>query len=41
MLTAAIQAAEPWTIRSVLAGVGLLALVGVGLWRLFRNREGL
>ena len=41
MLTAAIQAAEPWTIRSALAGVGLLALVGVGLWRLFRNRERL
>ena len=39
MYTAAIQAAEPWTVRSVLAGIGLLALAGIGLWRLFKERE--
>ena len=36
MLVAAVRAAESWTVRSELAGLGLLILLVIGLWRLLR-----
>lgn len=36
MFTEAIRAAEPWTVRSELAGLVMLVLVLLGLWRLWR-----
>ena len=35
----AIRTAEPWTMSSELAGIGLLILVGVGLYRVLRARS--
>ena len=36
MFADAIRTAEPWTVRSELAGLVILVLVLVGLWRLWR-----
>ena len=36
MFTEAIRIAEPWTVRSELAGLVLLVLAVIGLWRLWR-----
>ena len=39
MLAEAIREVEQWTVRSELAGLGLLILVAIGLWRLFRTGD--
>ena len=36
----AIREAEPWTTGSELAGLMLAGLVVIGLWRIFRARDG-
>lgn len=36
MFAEAIRTAEPWTVRSELAGLVMFVLVLVGLWRLWR-----
>jgi hypothetical protein len=35
----AIREVEPWTIGSELAGLVLVGLVAVGLWRIFRTGD--
>lgn len=36
MFAEAIRTAEPWTVRSELAGLVIFVLMLVGLWRLWR-----
>ena len=36
MFADAIRTAEPWTVRSELAGLVMFVLMLVGLWRLWR-----
>ena len=37
LMVEAIRTVEPWTVRSELAGLGLLVLALIGLWRLLRT----
>jgi len=39
MFAGVIRTAEPWTVQSALAGLVLLALLLLGLWRLWRAGE--